>query len=192
MERSLEVDDLTQLADFIKKRNLLERKITALINRPAAIGHLGEYIASKIFHIALEESASHKSSDGCFGDGLLKGRTVNIKWYAMREGLLDVTPDAPPPDYYLILAGPKSNTMTSRGRVRTWVIEEVFLFNAHDLVTRLRASGVKIGIASSVAQQLWEEAEIYPNQRNTGLILSEEQRKLLASFSAKAVGACCS
>lgn len=191
LERGLEVDDLKQLADFIKERNLLERKITALINRPATIGHLGEYIASKIFHIALEESASHKSSDGCFRDGLLKGRAVNIKWYAMREGLLDITPDALP-DHYLVLTGPKSNEVTSKGRVRPWIVVAVFLFDAHDLVTRLQASGVKMGIASSVAQQLWEEAEIYPNQRNTALILSGEQRKLLASFSDNAVGMCCS
>ncbi len=96
------MDDLTQLADLIKKRNLLEREITALVGRPAEIGHIGEYIASRVFHIALEESASHKSIDGRFRDGPLKDRTVNIKWYARREGLLDITPDALP-DCYLVL-----------------------------------------------------------------------------------------
>jgi hypothetical protein len=73
------MDDLTQLADLIKKRNSLERQITALIGRPAQIGHIGEYIASRIFRIVLEESASHKSMDGRFSDGPLKGGTVNIK-----------------------------------------------------------------------------------------------------------------
>ena len=99
------MDDLIQLADLIKKRNSLEHEITELIRRPAQIGHIGEYIASRIFHIALEESASRKSIDGRFSDEPLKGCTVNIKWYAMREGLLDITPGAPP-DYYLVLAGP--------------------------------------------------------------------------------------
>jgi hypothetical protein len=109
------MDDLTQLAGLIRRRNLLEREITALVGRPAQIGHVGEYIASRIFHVTLEESASHKSIDGRFGAGPLQGRTVNIKWYAMQEGLLDITPEAPP-DFYLVLTGPKTGAMPSRPR----------------------------------------------------------------------------
>lgn len=101
------MNNLEQLAELIRKRNALEREIKALIGRPAAIGHIGEYIAATVFDIALEESATQKGIDGHFTDGPLKDRTVNIKWYARREGLLDITPDGLP-DYYLVLTGPKS------------------------------------------------------------------------------------
>jgi hypothetical protein len=134
----------------------------------------------------LEESASQKGLDGRFTHGQLAGRSVNIKWYAKREGLLDVTPDALP-DFYLVLAGPKSAASSSRGEDRPWVIENVYLFDAPQLVRRLRSRGVKIGIATSVRQQLWDEAEIYPTARNTRLILSNAQRKLLAHFQSKYV-----
>ncbi len=60
------MDDLIQLADLVRKRNALERQITALIGRPAQIGHIGEYIASRILGIELKESESFKSIDGHF------------------------------------------------------------------------------------------------------------------------------
>src|SRR5688572_6097455 len=110
-------DDLARLADLVRKRNALECEITALIERPAAIGHIGEYIASRIFGIALERSASAKAIDGHFSADPMKGRSVNIKWYALREGLLDITPECLP-DYYLALIGPRSSTITSRVRIR--------------------------------------------------------------------------
>ena len=181
------MDSLMQLADLIKRRNSLEREIAALIGRPAQIGHIGEYIASRIFRIVLEESASHKSIDGRFSDGPLKGCTVNIKWYALREGLLDITPGALP-DYYLVLTGPQSAAMTSRGRVRPWIIEAVFLFDGKELSAQLEAQKVRIGIASSVRQQFWEQAEIYPHQRSAKLMVSEVQREQLRLFNADSVG----
>jgi hypothetical protein len=180
------MDNLTQLAGLIRRRNLLEREITALIGRPAQPGHLGEFIASRIFYITLEESASHKSIDGRFNAGPLKGRSVNIKWYALHEGLLDITPDALL-DFYLVLTGPKSGTMTSRGRVRPWTIEAVYLFDAHDLVSQLDAAGVKIGTATSVRHQFWERAEIYPHQNNPKLIVSGEQRNQIRLFGANSL-----
>jgi hypothetical protein len=140
------VNDLEQLANLIKKRNLLENEITALIGRPAQIGHIGEHIAAEVFKIALEESASQKGIDGHFIDEPLAGRSVNVKWYAKREGLLDITHS--PPDYFLVLTGPKSKTMNSRGQVRPWLIESVFLFEANSLVTQLRNRKVAIGIAT--------------------------------------------
>ncbi len=181
------MNDLAQLAEFIRKRNSLEREITALIGCSAQIGHIGEYVAARIFHIELEESASRKSIDGHFSDGPLKDRTVNVKWYALREGLLDISARALP-DYYLVLTGPRSAALPSRGRSRPWVIESVFLFEAQMLVEELKRSGVAIGVASSVREDLWTKAEIYPVQRNDVLELSEEQRAALALFSSKAVG----
>jgi hypothetical protein len=175
------MDDLTQLAKLIKKRNLLECEITTLIGRPAILGHIGEYIASKIFHINLEESATHKGSDGRFSGGVLDGRTVNIKWYARREGLLDINPNALP-DYYLVLTGPKSFAMSSRGQTRPWIIESVFLFDTRSIIAELERTSVKIGIASSIQQEQWRKAEIFPQHNNNALQLSEEQHKILALF----------
>jgi hypothetical protein len=65
------MDSLKHLADLIIQRNINEQEITALIGRPASIGYIGEYIASKIFNILLVESASQKSIDGHFMDAPL-------------------------------------------------------------------------------------------------------------------------
>ena len=175
------MDDLLQLSKLIKTRNQLEEEITAIIGRPALIGHIGEYIASKIFAIDLEESASQKSIDGHFTMDPLRGYSVNIKWYGKYESILDITPDALP-DFYLVLTGAKSSAMSSRGQTRPWLIKSVYLFDAPELFAALRKRGVKIGIATSVRQQHWQEAEIYPGQRNDRLLLSDGQRRLLALF----------
>jgi hypothetical protein len=175
------MDDLTRLAELIKTRNRVTANIAAVVGRPALVGHVGEHIASRVFRIALEESASRKAVDGHFTDNPLTGRSVNIKWYAKQEGLLDITPDALP-DYYLVLAGPKSAAISSRGIARPWLIASVHLFDAHELVNGLRRRGLKIGVAASVRQQLWREAEIYPTRRSARLVLSAGQRELLAIF----------
>lgn len=154
----------------------------AVIGRPAQIGHLGEYIASHIFDIQLEESAVSKSLDGYFKSGSVNGRSVNIKWYAKQEGLLDITPDSLP-DYYLVLAGPKAAAVSSRGKTRSWLIESVHLFDAHALVAQLKQRNLKIGIATSIRQAYWEQAEIYPTPRCSEYNLTAQQRDMLALFS---------
>lgn len=175
------MESLKLLADLIVQRNRNEQKITEIIDRPATVGHLGEYIASKIFHIKLEQSASQKSIDGHFMDAPLIGRTVNIKWYAKLEWMLDITPEAPP-DFYLVLAGPRLEMTTSRGSARPWLIESVYFFDARELVSVLRAEKVKIGTATSIKQSLWRSAEVYPKSNNTQLVLSDEQHRLLGLF----------
>jgi hypothetical protein len=177
-------DELSRLAELIQKRNALECEITELISRPAAIGHIGEYIASRIFGITLEDSASRKGIDGHFSGGSLKSCSVNIKWYAMREGILDITPDFMP-DYYLALVGPRPAAMTSRDRTRPWLIESVFLFNAGALKEELSSRGVRVGTACSVKQSLWEQAEVFPNQKCLELVLSPQQRQQIALFGAR-------
>lgn len=56
------------------------------------------------------------------------------------------------------------------------------LFDAGELLTALRERGVQIGAHTSVIGQLWDRAEIFPVQRNPDLVLTEEQRRLLALF----------
>jgi len=175
------VNDLTRLARLIQARNQIAKDIASLIGRPATLGHVGEYIAADIFRIVLEASAAQKGIDGRFADGPLQGRSANVKWYGKQKGLLSITP-AFLPDYYLVLAGPKAPAGSSKGEILPWVIRSVHLFYAHALVGVLRQHGVTIGIATSVRQPLWNEAEIYPVQRNTALVLSTEQRRLLSLF----------
>jgi hypothetical protein len=127
------------------------------------------------------ESASHKGIDGRFLNGPLGGRSVNIKFYPKHDGLLNIAPDALA-DFILILAGPKSAPMSSKGQTHPHSIESVFLFDATALVNELSSKGVKLGVATSVKQHLWQQAEIYPVQRNSILILSEGQRAMLAQF----------
>ncbi|MCL4263978.1 MAG: hypothetical protein KJ069_12215 [Anaerolineae bacterium] len=178
------MEELLRLAGLIDLRNEIAGKITALIGRPAYIGHIGEYIASKIFDITLQESAAAKSIDGYFLSGQLANCSVNVKWYGKQDGLLDITSHAQP-DYYLVFAGPYGSAGSSRGEIRPWLIETVYLFKADTLVMSLQQRGTKIGIATSIPKQFWNEAEIYPSQNNPRLILSAEQKKLLALFGSK-------
>jgi hypothetical protein len=181
------MDDLPHLASLIHQRNTLEQRITALTGRPAHIGHLGEYIASRIFAIALEPSATNKGFDGRFTRPPLQGHTVNIKWYAFLEGILDINPAAVP-DHYLVLSGPRQPAQSSRDHVRPWTIAHVFLFDGPALVGELQRWGVKIGIAASVRREYWEAAELYPRPQNPLLPLSPQQHVWLQLFSPTRIG----
>lgn len=173
--------DLERLADLLRRYNAIGDEIAGEIGRPAERGHVGEYIAEHVFHIALERSARKRAYDGRFSAGPLAGRTVNVKWYGKREGVLDLLARRPP-DYYLALTGPAGTTASSRRATRPWVIQSVYLFDAPRLLADLRARGNKIRAGSSVRQELWIAAEIYPETRNAALVLSKEQRDLLALF----------
>ncbi|MGW6930701.1 hypothetical protein ACWGE0_11595 [Lentzea sp. NPDC054927] len=169
------MNDVRWVAGLIRERNRIDAALSACIRRPALSGHLGDWIAAQVFGIALDEHAA-KSVDGLFADG----RTVNIRWYLKRENLVDLHEDGP--DLYLVLTGPKAPAESSLGTARPMVIDAVHLFDAAALKAELRARGLKIGTASSVRGQLWEDAEIYP-RRNPAFVLTEEQRELLALFS---------
>ena len=172
---------ILELAELIKKRNEIGTKITRVIGRPAIIGHVGEFIASRIFDIKLEESASSKAIDGYFRSGSLIGKSVNVKWYGKHESVLDITPHSLP-DFYLVMTGPRSSTFSSRGDIRPWLIEQVFLFDAKILVSDLSNRNIKIGVATSVRKLYWEDAEIYPRQANQDYIISVDQKKMLQQF----------
>lgn len=178
------MEELVHLAGLIEQRNEIAGKITALIGRPAQIGHIGEYIASKIFDITLQESAATRAIDGYFSSGQLANCSVNVKWYGKQESLLAMSPGLQP-DYYLVMTGPRANAGNSRGEIRPWVIDFVYLFKADELVKMLQERGTKLSVATSVPKRYWHNAEIYPSQNNQDLILSATQKELLALFGSK-------
>ncbi len=174
------MSDLPQLASLIKSRNTIEGKIAALIGQPAQVQAVGEYIASVIFGIALDRIRMHKSSDGHFTRGPLAGKTVDVQWHIRHDGTIHLKTD-PLPDYYLVFAGLKE-AVIQRSLSIPWVIESVYLFHSAELFNALRERGVQVGTGTSVTGPLWERAEVYPVQRNSSLILSEEERAMLALF----------
>ena len=176
-----EHDQLRVLAALIAQRNAIDREISSIIGRPAHPGHIGEFVAARIFGIQLAESASQKGIDGHFARGWLAGKSVNVKKYSKGDSLLDVNPNAIP-DFYLVLTGPRASAMSSRGSTHPWTIEVVFLFDGSALVQRLAMSGVKMGVATSVRRHLWDEAEIYPRPRNPDLRLTSEQISMIEMF----------
>jgi len=176
-----DIEELKRVAELIRRRNALDTEIARITRRPTLPGHLGEWVASRIFDIQLEGSAVAKAIDGRFVSGPLAGRTVNIKWYGKREGLLDVVTD-PRLDYYLVLTGPRAPAEPSRGGTRPLVITATYLFGARGLLEMLRARGVKVGVATSVISQAWSDAEIFPRQANRELAISPDQRAALAAF----------
>ena len=143
-------------------------------------GHVGEFIASHLFGIDLESSATAKGLDGRFRVPPHAGASVNIKWYAKREGILDITPDCLP-QFHLVMTGLRAPPASSRGTSRPWTIASVYLFETTALLGTLRTRGVRIGVATSVVGELWSGAEIYPRE-SASFPLSAEQRRLLALF----------
>ena len=174
-------EELKKLAELIKTKTRVENEIALIIERPALIQHVGEHIASKIFDITLNPSVATESIDGCFNKPPLAGRSVNIKWYGKLERSLDINLTNPP-DYYLVMTGPESPATSSKGANRPWVISYVFLFDWNELTTTLQSRGVKIGVTTSLASYMWDNAKIYPIQRNNKLPLSKSQIELLSLF----------
>lgn len=188
MDRSFtaQQERMKLLSHLIHERNVVDTQIAELIGRPALAGHIGEYIAAEIFGIALEASASAAAIDGMFATGPLAGRSVNVKLYGKREGMLDLPAEGGlSADYTLVLTGPTSSAGSSRGIPRPIVISAVYLFQNEELVAAVRARGAKIGVATSVAKAFWEAAEIYPRGSGTRMVLDEGQRMLLGLFGAE-------
>lgn len=175
------MNDLVELSELLKKLNALSSHIGSIINRPAQVGHIGEFIAAKIFNITLQTSASTKSIDGYFNSGPLVHKSVNIKWYLKNDGLMNLSPYSPP-DFYLVMTGESVVPGPSRGKVRPYAIEHVFLFNGLEIHEVLNRRGVRIGVASSILKTHWQAAEIYPRQAGTQLILSPDQILMLKLF----------
>ena len=183
------MNNLKLLASRLTRRNAIDEKIVVLIGRPAIRGHIGEWIAQEIFRVTLEKDANQKIIDGQFADGPLDKKTVNVKWYGKREGILDISPDPDGVlDYYLVMTGPKPEpkpvAMTSRGQTRPLVITEVFLFDARKLVDQFREQKRRRGVASFVRKHEWEEARVYPEAApDARLTLTDAQREALKLFA---------
>jgi hypothetical protein len=159
MMDSREIEQLLRLAALIQKRNVIDAGIAQIIGRPAEKGHVGEYLASYLFDIEIEVSATRAGYDGRFRSGPLAGRSVNVKWYAKREGLLDIKPQHLP-DYFLVLTGPRASAASSRGTTRPWLVKDIFLFESAALMNLLKDRNISIGIATSLRLKDWEAARI--------------------------------
>ncbi len=176
-------EELRQVAALLEERNVIDDRIAAHIERPMTSGHLGEWIAAQVFDIALQVSASATAFDGRFRSGPLRDRTVNVKWYLKREGILDMT-TSEDLDEYLVMTGPPGPAASSRGGTRPWRIDSVYLFEAHSLKAALDERGLHIGTATSIRASLWAQAEIYPQPVNPRLPLDREQVRRLRLFGA--------
>lgn len=179
----VEIDALAEVAALLQQRNQIDASIARIVQRPMTAGHLGEWIASRVFDIELEVSATAAAIDGRFRTGSLAGETVNVKWYLKREGILDMSV-SDKLDNYLVLAGPRSAEMTSRGGTRPWQIDAVYLFDAKKLLAETVERGVKVGVATSVRNPQWRAAEIYPEQINPRLMVGPSQVERLGLFRA--------
>jgi hypothetical protein len=176
------VEQIVRVAELLRARNSIDAEIAVITGRPMTSGHLGEWIASRVFDIELEPSAAAAAIDGRFRSGAFAGRTVNVKWYLKREGLLDMS-SSPVLDYYLVLAGPASAAASSRGSIRPWSVDAVYLFDARQLHDEQTARGAKIGVASSVLRSQWDAAEIYPRE-SSRFPLAAAQAEMLALLRA--------
>lgn len=177
-------DELTHLANLLTRRNTIDDEIAAVIGRPALVGHLGEFIASCVFDIELAPSATTRGHDGRFRSGPLEGRSVDVKYYGKREGLLDMRADALP-DVFLVLSGPATAVGSSAGSTRPFQIAEVFAFDAAALVRAIQSASIppKIGTATSVRKELWEAARVFPVAAPGALLrVTPAQASRLAAF----------
>ena len=81
---------IEQIAELLRERNAIDERLAKIVSRPMTAGHLGEWLAARIFGIELEPTAVKTAFDGRFTSGQLQGRTVNVKWHLKRENLLDL------------------------------------------------------------------------------------------------------
>lgn len=170
-------DDLIRLAEIIRSRNDTESRIAEIIKKRGDKGSVGEYIASRIFGIDLAKSGRQKGYDGIFKSKPLTGSSVDVKFYPKQQWSIDINPKAWP-DYFLILAGPERID----SKAHLWLIKSVYLFDARKLKKKLEQRSVKIGRATSVIQDLWHDAEIYPNTVSRFVTVTKEQRRMISLF----------
>jgi hypothetical protein len=77
---------LPTIATLPRERNTIDAQIATIIGRPMTAGHLGEWIAARIFGITMEPSATATAIDGRFTSGVRRDRTVNVTRYLNAKG----------------------------------------------------------------------------------------------------------
>ena len=172
---------LAALAELLRARHSIDDEIATLIDQTATSGNIGEVVAASIFDIELAVSGVNPGYDGHFRSGWLAGSTVNVKAYAERTGILDISPH--PCDWYLVLMGPPRASM-EKGRSLPFRIAGMYLFDIQAVKAVLTAAGLRIGVASSVRKVYWEAAEIYPNPAPEAVLIPDEIQRRLLGMSA--------
>lgn len=179
------VNDLTHLADLIRIRNFVNSSISKIINHPAEVGHIAEYLLGKILDIELHDAANIKATDGIFRTGALAGKSVNVKYRAAQNRLLNLEEVLDPSlhaHFYLAVQGPKSPSKRSAGRELPFLIDSMYLFESTVLIPRITKPGQE-HLGRFVPTALWQEAMVYPEQINQALILTDEQKAALTLFA---------
>ncbi len=196
--KRLAAEELKQLAPLITQWDMARRSIAALIEGPTSIGELGEAIAFSIFDIE-PARRGQPGHDGHFLSGSLAHKTVNVKTYNSFNWTIDFDPlGRHPVDYYLVLAGlPQSSAKVTSGNYqKPFAIEHIFLLSHRMLLEGVVAScetrGARLTADNnpySLRQEYWLPTEIWPalNNPHPPLILTAQQRKLLALFSWNAL-----
>ena len=104
---------------------------------------------------------------------------ATVKTYSRNEWILDFSGHHC--DYYLVMTGPPGPA-----RDRAWVVEAVYLFDTPDLLAKLRSRRIKIGVATSVLLEDWEDARIFPARSAAPLRLTKAQAAALKLFGSHA------
>src|SRR6476661_6125780 len=156
------MQDLTHLADLIRIRNYVNSSVSRIINHPAEVGHIAEFLMGEILDIELNAVANTKAIDGVFRSGSLAGKSVNVKYRAAQSRLLNLEEFLDPSlhaHFYLSVQGPKSASKTSAGRELPFVIDSIYHFESTLLIPQLAKPG-KAGIGRFVPTALWQAAMI--------------------------------
>ena len=161
-----------------------------MIGRPCLTGHLGEWLASRLFDIELCGSATQAGFDGRFRSGPLMGKSVNVKWYLKQANVIDLTEKVENrPDFYLVMTGPRSREPNSKLSSRPWAVDFAYLYEARSLHEDLEGRGLFIGVGSSIRTELWGPAQVYPPTPDSPLEVPSEQEESLKMFhSSKIAG----
>ncbi len=68
----MDEDSLARAGALLRERNAIDAELARLIQRPMTSGHLGEWIAARVFDIELEDPAVAAGIDGRFRSGPLR------------------------------------------------------------------------------------------------------------------------
>ena len=181
MTNPIKDKDLKWLAELVGEWHQHKPDIREIIGKRATLGNIGDFIGARIFDIALFDDADSNPIDGYFKSGPRIGKSVNIRMYSRNDYRLDVDPTTSP-DHYLVFTGPETEEPLPRGSMLPWGVEGVFLFNARPLIAKLRREGKKLDDATSVREEDWDRARIYPRRGGAPLRLTDEQRAAIRWF----------